>query len=140
MNIKVLAATIAGSITIFLLGFLIFGILLAPYTKADVIQYAGLHKEPPDFLLLILKNIVQAFLLVYIFEYLAGIRTFLSGMKVSAIIMFLITLSLNLNLLSILNLHTGFTANILDVVGETVRIALGGGVIGAVLGFMDKGE
>ncbi|HEV2664582.1 MAG TPA: hypothetical protein VG324_06715, partial [Blastocatellia bacterium] len=101
MNIKVLAAIIAGSITIFLLGYLIFGILLAPYTTADQIQYAGLHKVPPDFLLLLLKNIVQALLLVYIFEYLAGIRTFLGGMKIGATVMFLITLSFDLSLLSI---------------------------------------
>jgi hypothetical protein len=140
MSIKVLAATIVGSITIFLLGYLIFGILLAPYTKMDEIQYIGLRKVPPDFLLLILKNIVQAFLLAYIFEYLAGIRTFLGGMKVGAITMFLITLSLNLNLLSIMNLHNGYTASILDLVGETVRMALGGGVIGAVLGVRYKGE
>jgi hypothetical protein len=138
MYIKVLTATLVGSITIFLLGYLIFGILLEPYTKVDEIQYIGLHKVPPDFLLLMLKNIVQAFLLVYIFEYLAGIRTFLGGMKVGAIIMFLTTISLNLNLLSILNLHNGLTANILDVVGETVRMALGGGIMGAVLGWMDK--
>ncbi len=39
-----------------------------------------------------------------------------------------------------MNLHKGLTANILDVVGETVRMALGGGVIGAILGLMDKGE
>jgi hypothetical protein len=32
------------------------------------------------------------------------------------------------------------TANILDVVGETVRAAIGGGVIGTVLGLMAKGE
>ena len=140
MYIKVLVATIVGSITIFLLGYLIFGILLAPYTKMGEIQYNGLRKVPPDFLLLMLKNIVQAFLLVYIFEYLAEIRTFLGGMKVGAIIMFLTTLSLNLNLLSIMNLHNGYTANILDVVGETVRMALGGGVMGAVLGLMDKGK
>ena len=108
MNIKVLVATIVGSITIFLLGYLIFGILLAPYTKMGEIQYNGLRKVPPDFLLLMLKNIVQAFLLVYIFEYLARIRTFLGGMKVGAIIMFLTTLSLNLNLLSIMNLHNGY--------------------------------
>ena len=140
MYIKVLAATIVGSITIFLLGYLIFGILLAPYTKIEEIQYNGLRKVPPDFLLLILKNIVQAFLLVYIFVYLAKIRTFLGGMKVGAIIMFLTTLSLNLSLLSIMNLNNGYTANILDVIGETVRMALGGGVIGGVLGLMDKGE
>ena len=139
MFIKVLVTTIVGSIIIFLLGYLIFGILLAPYTKIGVIQYDGLRKVPPDFLLLMLKNIVQALLLVYIFV-LAGIRTFFDGMKVGAIIMFLTTLSLNLNLLSILNLHNGYTANILDVVGETVRMALGGGVMGAILGWMDKGK
>ena len=61
-------------------------------------------------------------------------------MTVGAIIMFLTTLSLNLNLLSIMNLHNGYTANILDVAGETVRMALGGGVMGAVLGKMDKGK
>jgi hypothetical protein len=91
-------------------------------------------------LLLILKNSVQAFLLVYIFEYLAGIRTFLGGMKVGAIVMFLATLSLNLSLLSIMSLHKGLTANVLDVVGETARAAIGGGVIGAVLGYGLKGE
>lgn len=49
-------------------------------------------------------------------------------------------MGLNLRLLSIMNLHTGITANILDVVGETVRAAVGGGVIGAVLGYRYKGE
>ena len=105
---KVIAATVAGSITIFLLGYLIFGIVLAPYTKTGEIHYNGLRKVPPDFLLLMLKNIVQAFLLVYIFVYLTGTRTFFGGMKIGAIIMFLTTLSLNLNLLSILNLHNGY--------------------------------
>ena len=140
MSIRVLLATTAGAITIFLLGYLIFGILLAPYTSAGEIQYTSLRKEPPDMLLLILKNIVQALLLVYVFEYLTGIRTFLGGVKAGAIIMFLITLSLNLSLLSIMNLNIGFTANILDVAGETVRAAVGGGVIGAILGYGHKDE
>lgn len=41
----------------------------------------------------------------------------------------------NLSLLSIMNLHTGYTPNILDLAGETVRASLGGGVIGAILGY-----
>ena len=139
MNIRVLLATVVGAVTIFLLGYLFFGILLTPYTTAGEIPYAGLRKVPPDMLLLVLKNIVQAFLLVYIFEYLAGIRTFLGGVKAGATIMFIITLSLNLSLLSIMNLHTGYTPNILDLAGETVRAALGGGVIGAILGYRHKG-
>ena len=140
MNLRILAATIVGAITIFLLGYLMFGVLLAPYTKIGEIHYVGLRKVPPDFLLLFLKNVVQAFLLVYIFEYLTKIRTFLGGLKVGAITMFLITLSLNLSLLSILNLHKGFVPNILDIVGETVRMALGGGVMGATLGYLDRGK
>ena len=138
MNIRVLLATVVGAVTILLFGYLFFGILLVPYTTAGEIPYAGLRKAPPDMLLLLLKNIVRAFLLVYIFEYLAGIRTFLGGVKAGAVIMFLITLSLNLSLLSIMNLHTGYTPNILDLAGETVRAALGGGVIGAISGYRQK--
>ena len=76
MNIRVLLATVLGAVTIFLLGYLFFGILLAPYTTAGEIPYAGLRKSPPDMLLLVLKNIVQAFLLVYIFEYLQASEHF----------------------------------------------------------------
>ena len=136
MKTRVLLATVAGAVTVFVLGYLIFGLLAAPYVKEDAIQYAGLRKEPPDFTLLILKNIAQAFLLAFIFEYLAGIRTFLGGFKNGAAIMFLVALSVNLSLMSIMNLNTGVRAEILDVLGETVRFAIGGGVIGAVLGSM----
>jgi hypothetical protein len=138
MNIRVLLATVVGAITVFVLGYLIFGILTYSYVNEVAIQYAGLYKKPPDFTLLFLKNIVQAFLLVFIFEYLGGIRTFLGGLKNGAIIMFLVTLSVNLSLMSIMNLNTGVRAEILDVLGETVRFAIGGGVIGAVLGLMNK--
>ena len=138
MNIRVLLATVVGAVTIFLLGYLFFGILLAQYTMAGEIQYAGLRKTPPDMLLLVLKNIVQAFLLVYVFQYLAEIRTFIGGIKAGAVIIFLITLSQNLSLLSIMNLHTRYTPNILDLAGETVRAAFGGGVIGAILGYRHK--
>jgi hypothetical protein len=138
MNVRVLLATVAGAITAFVVGYLIFGLLTAPYVNEVAIQYAGLYKVPPDFTLLFLKNIVQAFLLVFIFEYLAGIRTFLGGLKNGAIIMFLVTLSVNLSLMSVMNLNTGVRAEILDVLGETVRFAISGGVIGAVLGLMNK--
>lgn len=138
--IRILTATLVGSIIIFLLGYLIFGILLEPYTKVDDVPYPGLRKNPPDFMLLMLKNVVQAFLLVYIFEYLAEIRTFKRGLIVSGIIMFIITVSLNLSLLSIMNLHNSIIPNIFDVIGETVRMAIGGGVIGWILGRMDGGK
>lgn len=138
MIFRVLVATVTGAVTIFVLGYLIYGVLFASLMKENTIQYVGLYKDPPDFVILILKNIVQAFLLVFIFEYWAGIRTFLGGLKGGAIIMFLITLSVNLSLMSYMNLHQGYIPSILDVLGETVRAGLAGGVIGAVLGLMNK--
>src|SRR3712207_8732781 len=48
MNIRILVATLAGGLTMFLLGWLIFGILLMDYFKANTIQYPGLMKETPD--------------------------------------------------------------------------------------------
>lgn len=49
MNItRVSAATLAGAITMFLLGFLVFGLLLANYFKEQTITYDKLMKDPPD--------------------------------------------------------------------------------------------
>ena len=65
MKIRVVMATISGAITIFILGYLIYGILLASYMKENMFQYVGLNKEPkPDFVPLILSNAVKAFLLL----------------------------------------------------------------------------
>lgn len=76
MKIRVLAAAVAGAVTIFVCGYLIYGIVLAAYLKENMIQYAGLNKEPvPDFAPLLLSNLVLALLLAFIFESWAKVRT-----------------------------------------------------------------
>ena len=70
MKIRVLVASVAGALVIFGLGYLIYGVLLVSYLKENMIQYAGLNKQPlPDFIPLFLSNLVVAFLLAFIFEY-----------------------------------------------------------------------
>jgi magnesium-transporting ATPase (P-type) len=136
MKIRVLMATIAGALVIFILGYLIYGILLASYLKENMIQYDGLNKAPTlDFVPLILSNVVKAFLLTFVFEYWARIRTFGAGLRGGAIIMFLVSLSTDLSFLGYMNLFRGFTPVIVDVLAETVRVALAGGAIAAVLGW-----
>ncbi len=136
MKIRVLMATIAGAITIFILGYLIYGFLLASYMKENMFQYVGLNKEPtPDFVPLILSNAVKAFLLAFVFEYWARIRTFVAGLRGGAIIMFLVALSTDLSFLGYMNLFRGFSPVTVDVLAETVRVALAGGAIAAVLGW-----
>lgn len=140
MYIRILAATVAGGVAMFVLGFLIYGLALDSYLKANMIHYAGLIKEPmPDMVPLVVANLAWAWLLAFVFDYWAGIRTFVSGLKAGAIIMFPLSLGIDLQFLAFMNLWSGGPVPlIVDVVATTVMGALTGGVIGLVLGLMNK--
>ena len=138
MKFRILAAAVAGTVVIFSLGYLIYGMLLVSFMQDNLIQYPGLNKNPPDFVSLALSNLVLAFLLAFIFEHWANVRTFAGGLKSGAIFMFLIGLSKDLSFMGYMNLFKGFTPVVIDVLAETVRVSLAGGVIGAVLGMMRK--
>ena len=139
MLMRVLAATVVGGITIFVLGFLIYGMLLDPYMKANMVEYAGLIKDPPGWAALVGANMANALLFAFIFDKWAGIKTFVGGLKGGAIIMFLISVSLDLQFMAFMNLWKGGPLPVVvDIIGATVLGALAGGVIGAVLGMMNK--
>ena len=139
MLARLLAATVAGGIVFFVLGFIIYGLILEERVmRPNMNTYPGLMNEVPVWLPLILANMVSALLLAYIFEKWAGIRTFVGGMKGGAIVWFLISLSFQLMFLAFMNLSKNFIPNVADVVGSTVMGAIGGGVIGQVLGMMNK--
>lgn len=140
MLARVLAATVAGGITFFILGFLVYGLVLDPMVmkpnmNPDAVK---LIKDPPSFVPLVLANLVSAFLLAYIFERWAGIRTFAAGVAGGAVVWFLISVSFQLMFAAFMTLMNGFVPAIADVVGSTVLGAIGGGVIGMVLGMMNK--
>lgn len=139
MVTRLLAATFAGGITFFVLGFVIYGLILEnAVMKPNMNTYAGLMNETPVWVPLVLANLVSALLLAYIFERWASISTFVGGMKGGAIVMFLISLSFQLMFLAFMNLHKNYIPPIADVLGSIVMGAIGGGVIGAVLGMMNK--
>ena len=138
MIARVLAATVAGGITYFILGFLIFGLFLEEKMKPYLTVYPGLMKEVPDWAPLILANLVTAFLFAYILDNWAQIRTFVGGLKAGAIISFLQALSFQLMFLAFMNMHKSYIPVVMDVVASTVMGAITGGVIGLVLGMMDK--
>ena len=58
--------------------------------------------------------------------------------RVGAIIGFLIALAIDLGELGYENLYRGYALIPVDVFAETVRTAIAGGVIGAILGLMQK--
>jgi hypothetical protein len=138
MNFRVLVATVAGAVVIFVLGYAIWGGPFASLMNEGVIEHAGLERETPNFVALFGSNLVLAFLVACIFEYWSKSRTFLAGLRNGAIIMFLITLSKDLSFMGYMNLFEGLMPVLVDVLAETVRVSLAGGTIGAVLGWMTK--
>lgn len=60
MLVKILAGTVIGGIVMWLLGFLIFGVIFDSYMKAGVHQYPGLIKESPEMISLFLFNLSWA--------------------------------------------------------------------------------
>ena len=139
MFIRLLAATVVGGIVYFLLGFVIYGLILDPMVmRPNMNEFAGLIKPEPDLILIVFANLIAALMLAYIFEALANIRTFVNGLKAGAVIGFLFALSLQLMFMAFWNLHKNFMPLVGDVVGSTILTAVGGGVIAQVLGMMSK--
>jgi hypothetical protein len=139
MLIRILAAALAGTLVFFLLGYVIYGILLDPILKNYMNHFPGLMKEPmPDLILLFAWNFVMAFLFALVFDRWAGVRTFMGGLQAGAILMFLIALMTDLSALAFMNLWSGLAGVVIDVLAATVLGAIAAGVIGWVLGFMDR--
>ena len=138
MIARVLAATVAGGVTYFILGFLIWGLFLEDAMRPYMNVYPGLMNEVPVWAPLIFANLVTAFLFAYILDNWAQVRTFAGGAKAGAIIAFLQTLSLQLMFLAFMNIAKNYIPPIVDVIVATVMGAITGGVIGLVLGMMSK--
>ena len=139
MITRVAIAAIAGTIVMFILGFLIYGILLDSYMKSVMTPDAAkLMKEMPDLIILFISNFAFCWLYAFVFEHWAGIKTFVSGMIGGVLITIPIAVGFDLNMYSVMNMMQSFTPIIIDVVAITIMSAIAGGVIGQVLGILNK--
>lgn len=142
MLIRVLAATLAGAITFFLGGWLIYGLLLRSYFESGMTPAGRAVMRPePDLIPLIFAQVAFGGLFAFVFAYWASIRTLVGGLRGGAILFFLIALGFDLQMMAFFqNMHVGtpWMYMIVDLVAATVLGALAGGVVGQVLGMMDK--
>lgn len=141
MLVRVLAATVAGGLVFYILGFVLFGIVLDPVMKNYMNEFPGLMKTPmPDMLFLPLWNLAMAFLFAIVFEKWASIRTFRGGLNGGFILMLIVTFIIDFNYLAFMNIFKGPIGVIIDIVAATALGTLAAGVVGAVLGMMHKGD
>ncbi|MBC7777824.1 MAG: hypothetical protein H7246_20485 [Phycisphaerae bacterium] len=141
MNAKILLATLAGGVTAFLVGWLVWGMLLDPYYRTMYTPEAlSVQRAPEDMILwgIIASNLVSGLLLALIYSRWANISTFKGGAIAGAVICALVALSFDLGMYSFMKMWTSTTFLIIDPLVNAIFGAIVGGVVGWVLGYGDK--
>ncbi|MBI1225659.1 MAG: DUF1761 family protein [Bacteroidetes bacterium] len=134
---KLLVGALLGGVAYFFIGWVLYGIIFKSTMESMMAASAASvtrSNADMDFVALIIGNLVAGFLLAYIFERWAGIRTFKGGLIGGATVGFLIALSYDSVMLATTTLLT-WGGVILDSVIYAVMGGLVGGVIGWWLGY-----
>ena len=129
MSQRTILAAVAGAVTLFVLGYLTYVVLLGDFF-AD--HGAGTQAEPV-FWAIILGELALGCLMAHIFDRWASIRTFAGGFQAGAVIGCLLAIGFGLIKFGAFG-GTDLTAVAVDTVVSVIRYGLAGGVVGMVLG------
>ena len=125
-------ALLAGTVVNFLLGFLIYALLLRDFMAENTRDFEGLMTEPggawPGY---ILSSVLFSAMIVFILRRTRKV-TAAAGFVVSAVVSFFIAVSFDVMFYYGMNLYT-FSYLVTDVIAYTVMGAATGLVIGAIL-------
>ncbi len=133
MKLNVLWATLAGAITMMLLGFLIYVVLL-PNLFGNMGISENIMREPPLFVMIFLGNVAGSLLLAHVFSKWCMITTFPTGAKAGAIFGLLIALYAGLIQYGTTTISESVTPYLADAIFSAILWAITGGVVGLVLG------
>lgn len=131
---KILIAGIAGAVVAFLLGWLLYGILLKDFMAEHT--NASFMRAETDMIwwAMIASHIFWGIFLAYIFNRWATITTFGAGLSAGFVICLLLGLAYSLGYYGMSTIYTDLTGLGVDVVVGAVMGAIVGGVVGLVLG------
>lgn len=132
---KILISGLVSGIAVFLMGYLLYGVIFMSTMETMTGSASGVMKEMDAMVwwALIIGNLLWGFLLAYIFGTWANISTFMGGLKGGAIIGLLAAAAFDLTMFATANIMS-LSGTILDIVIFTVIMAVGGGVAGWMLG------
>ncbi len=130
---KVIMASLAGAVTLFLLGYIFYGVLLMDFFNNAAGSYASVYRQEPILWSIFLGELSMAVLLTIVFGRWASIKTFMGGLQGGAIIGLLVGLGMNLIFYGTTTLGT-MTSTLVDPIISVIRLGIAGGVVGWVLG------
>jgi uncharacterized protein with PQ loop repeat len=134
---KILLGALAGGVAFFLLGWLIYGILLMNFTMESYNQCNSRPMEEMVWWAMILSNLTSGLLLALIFSW-SNTSGVLDGAKIGGIVGLLFAISVDLSFYAMTTTFLKSSAILVDIVAYTVMSAIAGAVIAWVMG-MKKG-
>jgi len=132
---KLIVAGLLGSVVAFILGWIIWGILLSGVTANYAGSATGVMRGEDEMLWLPLAigHLGLGFLLAIIYERWATISTFATGAKAGAVIGLLVAFANNMIMLGTTHIMQP-TGAIIDILASAVSMGLTGGFVGWWLG------
>lgn len=128
-------AGIAGGIAFFLLGWLVYGILLLDFMATNAGTATGVQRAETEMVwwALMLGNLSTGFLLSYVFSCVGSVKTAASGAKTGAWLGFLMAASIDLSMYGTSNIMN-LTGALVDILAFTIMASIAGAVVAWVLG------
>jgi hypothetical protein len=136
MKTKVLLAAIGGAIASFLLGWLVYGLILMDYYTSHMTSYEGLTKDPPALWAIFMGGLCWSLLVAWLWDKM-GTNTIMQGFINGAVFSLLISLTFDLYIYANMNLYQG-TVLVVDVIVGTIFGAIVAAIIAWILGMGKK--
>ena len=133
MNIKRLSiGSVVGTITLYLLGILIWGNLFEEFFDANAGSAVGVDRESQIVWAVVVGSLFYAVLLTLALESRSASKSLVDGLKIGAVVGALLWGTADFIHFGVSNIDT-LTAAVADTILEGVRGGITGGVIAAVL-------
>ena len=134
MDIKrLIIGTVVGAITLYIIGYVIWELAFADFFAANAGSATGVYRDTQVIWALALGTLSYAVLLTLAIVTRAGSTTIVEGLKVGAIVGFLMWFGVDFIHYGIGNV-SNLTATLVDSLLELIRAGISGAVIAAVLG------
>ena len=129
---KLLVGTIVGWVVLFFLGYLIFGILMADFYRANAGTATGVEKMPLNLVAIGIGQLAAAGALTLILSWV-GVRSFAQGATMAGVVGLLFFLGVDLTTFGSTNTST-LKVTLVEPVIIGILYAIAGGAIAAVAG------
>jgi len=128
MNMKILRGTLFGGIVYFLIGWLVYGILLMDFMSANMNQCAARPAGDMLWWAIIVSNLSATLLLTLILKW-SGAKGIPDGLKTGALFGFLFALTIDMSSWSMTTMYNNFGVLVADIAISTLVLAIVGMVI-----------